>query len=90
MEKKLNKIAEMISQTILSQQLNPDAVYHELDLLEVDILSLQRSTHIKQFEEFGMNVLDLKESLSKLQEKYTQNKVNLRLYQESLNFLLPE
>ena len=91
MEQRLNRIAEMISSVVASQDLNPKPVLYELDILKQEIIDrLNQISYKENFENIENNTVELEERLTELQNTYTQNKIKLRLYQESLTLILPD
>ena len=78
MEQRLNRIAEMISSVVASQDPNRNPVLEELDILKQEIINrLDQISYNENFENIENNTVELGERLIELQNTYTQNKIKL-------------
>ena len=90
MEKKLNNICEMITKTVVSADMNPEALFTELDSLKKDLITSFRQNPDSIFENNDVKIEQATVKLQNLKKVYIENKIKLRLLQESLFAIIPK
>jgi LysM repeat protein len=88
MDKKFNKVVELISTVFTSQDINPEPLFQELESLKQEILNkINQKSFSTTFDTEESDIMALNFQLENLQQIYIQNKIKLRLYQESLSLI---
>ena len=90
MEKRLNRVLEMISNMMTSAEIDQTEVLAELDLLKAQMVESLISNSYLDEKDPNEETGDLLEKLQELQGIYIENKVNLQNFQESLSLILPD
>ena len=80
----------MITKTVVSADMNPEALFTELDSLKKDLITSFRQNPDSIFENNDVKIEQATVKLQNLKKVYIENKIKLRLLQESLFAIIPK